>query len=203
MHRLLLVLAFLMLASSAQAVDIAKTAWVNKRGSVMLVPIHSQIWAGWYSSNETTTPQQCRNNKGQILIIYEASAPASAMWTLNWPPNVQRKFDYHFHAHELPNLPVSCPEETVWAVSVADNPFRLCTIWTKRLASGQIKQGRDVFWSVPYESLPITGPYVWPRGVNIKRSACRPVKKYLGDVVVSPAPKNYPVWPPFFGPVWR
>jgi hypothetical protein len=212
MHHLLLALAFLMFASTAQAFDIAGTHWANKRGSMMLLPPFRSpppynFWAGAYSSNETTTPPQqpCRNAWGQVLIVYETPAPSPG-WTLNWAPNVQRKFDYHFHARftDYQHTSAGCNEETVWAAKVADNPLRLCTIWIKRLASGRVTQGEDVFWSVPSESLPITGPYAWPRGGHLVRSPCPKIIKDKNlKVEIRPAPKNYPVWPPFFGPVWR
>jgi len=184
-RNLLALAAFLLLASTAQAFDISNSAWANMRGSYMQVPQFRSPpfdhWVGYYSSSETTTPQQCRGVSGQILMVYETGTPAWSAWTLNWPPNVQSKFDYHFHAHEFDNqrIKLGCSEETVWAVSVAENPLRLCTIWSKRLASGQVVQGRDVFWSVATGSLPLSGPYVWPRGYGIKRNACRPITKYF------------------------
>ena len=201
MRRLLLALAILVLAPSAQAFDVSHTTWANKLGSMMDIlsysPPPSNFWSGAYSSNELTTPQKCRNYP-QVLIVNKTPAQADAIWSFRFPPNVQRTFDIEIHAHSF-QVGADCSEETVWAASIVDKPLRLCTVWIKRLPSGQVIQGKDVFWSIPKGSFATNGPYLWPRGYGLKSSFCFALTKRL-KIAIPRAPNNYPVWPPIPDP---
>ena len=133
-----------------------------------------------------------------ILIVYKTPAQADAIWSSRFPPNVQRTFDIEIHAHSF-QVGADCSEETVWAASIVDKPLRLCTVWIKRLPSGQVIQGKDVFWSIPKGSFATNGPYLWPRGYGLKSSFCFALTKRL-KIAIPRAPKNYPVWPPIPDP---
>ena len=202
MRCLLLALALLVLAPSAQAFDLSRTTWANKRGSMMDIVLYGlppyNFWSGAYSSNELTTPQQCRN-KLKVLSADTTPSP-SANWGFGFPANVQRMFYVEIRAEPLPQHKADCPEETVWEARIVYKPLRLCTIWMKKLPSGQVIQGADVFWSIPFGSFAATdGPYLWPPGHPVKSSACWLLTKRKNGAIPR-APKNYPVWPPIPDP---
>jgi hypothetical protein len=199
MHRLLLALAFLVLASSAQAFE----TWANKRGSMIsirsLYPGY-EAWSDDYSSNELTTQPYCRNQFANYTLIYKYPNGRWPWWDLRWPPLTHVLYDFEMYSVNI------CAQELYLLARRVERPRRLCAVWVMRdTDTGKVFQGNDVFWPVPDGSILKVRPYPWPRGSGVKRSSCppAPTKRLNVNGVIRPAPKNYPVWPPFFGPVWR
>ena len=220
MNRLRLAFAFLMLAPSAHAKDarddfVPNSYWVNLRGSFMYMrefESRRQGWDGSYRSNEATSPQQCRYwnlrwldglnaHPTRLPNVTYYLPDGSLLYSLD-VPNGGRGFDYVIHSRAF-DTSGECTEETVWAATLEANPPRLCTVWWKRLPSGQIIKGRDIFWYIPGGPIVwFDGPFPWPRDAAVNLRACRHLTMSLNPVI-RPAPKNYPVWPPFPFPVGR
>jgi hypothetical protein len=140
MRRLLLALALLVLAPSAQAYDPSKTTWSNRRGSVMgfgnfWTPSTGWTW-GYYISNQAPIPANCRGKLYALAgYIVGGNVNLRAAWPQGYAPE--------------------CNVTTIWTGRIIDIDTglrrRMCTTWTATMPSGQVISGTDTFWFVlPY-----------------------------------------------------
>lgn len=195
MHRLLVALALLVLAPSAQAFDVSNlpnTTWVNKRGSTIEIKSTDrwQYPGGYYTSNEWMMPESCRNIPIRLEVL-TARDSYTPWWLaqngLTPPPGFDIEMRTTIWCPNFERI-VGGDQQTVWFAPIVERPLRLCMEWwSVNNVTRVVTPGKDVFWPVP-------------RRFVVKRSSCPPPTR---KVVIRPTPKNYPVWPPFPLPIWR
>ena len=179
MPRLLLALALLLLAPSAQADDFAHTTWANLRGSFMHIVHYNpayKAWYGYYLSNEKTIPPHCRSY-GQPLATYVDG----------------QNIEIHTNGSTQPEADCKAIN-TVWKGRVYKKPRRICAGWVTTMPSGQVIKGGDAFWLVAQGSPTPDGPWVWRS--RPRSGACRGYVSHGPQRLPDPLIPRPPIQPP-------
>ena len=163
MPRLLLALALLLLASSAQASDClsAPSIWANWRGSLFwfnrcsstpLYPTGYVNTDGVYIGNEQLIPSQCKYPPN--------THPPTAPGTIGIGGRVD---DHNITLTSGAYYVQGCGVSFRGVGRIIDKtPKQICMAWEATMPSGQVKTGAGTFWFVQQgaNNYP-PGPWVW------------------------------------------